>query len=38
MKDQIEKNKTNAIAFYQMAYDGKPREAVEQYVGDAGNT
>ena len=30
----LEKNKKNAIAFYQMAYDGKPRQAVEQYVGD----
>ena len=26
-------NKTNAIAFYKMAYEGNPREAVEKYVG-----
>ncbi len=25
--------KANAIAFYRMAYEGKPKEAVEQYVG-----
>ncbi len=30
----LEKNKENAVAFYQMAYDGKPREAVELYVGN----
>ena len=29
-----ETNKANAIAFYEMAYLGNPREAVEQYVGD----
>jgi predicted SnoaL-like aldol condensation-catalyzing enzyme len=29
-----EKNKRNAIAFYEMAYLGKPREAVQAYVGD----
>ncbi len=27
-------NKRNAIAFYQMAYEGHPKEAVEKYVGD----
>jgi predicted SnoaL-like aldol condensation-catalyzing enzyme len=27
-------NKENAIAFYRTAYQGKPREAVEKYVGD----
>ena len=27
-------NKQNAIAFYQMAYDGNPKKAVETYVGD----
>ncbi len=26
-------NKANAIAFYRMAYEGYPREAVERYVG-----
>lgn len=30
----LAKNKTNAIAFYQMAYEGNPRQAVELYVGD----
>jgi len=30
----LEQNKKNAIAFYQMAYDSQPRQAVEQYVGD----
>lgn len=29
----IEANKNNAIAFYQMAYKGNPRKAVEAYVG-----
>ncbi|MDX1440128.1 MAG: nuclear transport factor 2 family protein [Rubricoccaceae bacterium] len=29
-----EQNKRSAIAFYEMAYMGKPREAVEAYVGD----
>lgn len=28
-----EQNKTNAIAFYRMAYEGNPEEAVEKYVG-----
>ena len=28
-----EENKKTAIAFYQTAYEGKPREAVEKYVG-----
>ncbi|GAB7223443.1 nuclear transport factor 2 family protein [Vibrio sp. B172a] len=30
----IEENKRNAIAFYEMAYRGNPRKAVELYVGD----
>jgi len=30
----IEKNKSNAIAFYKMAYEGEPRKAIENYVGD----
>ena len=34
MKQDLEKNKKNAIAFYQTAYDGNPRKAVEQYVGN----
>ncbi len=29
----LEENKKNAIAFYQMAFDGNPRLAVEKYVG-----
>ena len=29
----IAKNKEKAIAFYRMAYEGKPRKAVELYVG-----
>ena len=29
----LEENKKNAIGFYQMAYDGDPRKAVEKYVG-----
>lgn len=33
MTQNLELNKKNAIAFYQMAYDGAPRKAVEQYVG-----
>ena len=33
MNHDLEKNKQNAIAFYRTAYDGNPREAVEQYVG-----
>lgn len=28
-----EKNKKNAIAFYRMAYEGNPREAIEKYCG-----
>jgi predicted SnoaL-like aldol condensation-catalyzing enzyme len=30
----LELNKNNAIEFYRMAYEGKPREAVNLYVGD----
>ena len=29
----LEANKANAIAFYRMAYEGNPREAVKRYVG-----
>ena len=29
-----EKLKQNAINFYKIAYEGKPREAVEMYIGD----
>ncbi|MDC8003706.1 ester cyclase [Aureisphaera galaxeae] len=30
----LEKNKANAVAFYKMAYEGNPAEAVAKYVGD----
>jgi predicted SnoaL-like aldol condensation-catalyzing enzyme len=30
----LEANKQNAISFYEMAYAGNPRKAVEVYVGD----
>lgn len=30
----ISQNKQNAIAFYKMAYEGNPRQAVAVYVGD----
>lgn len=29
----LEENKSNAIAFYKMAYEGDPKSAIEQYVG-----
>ncbi len=29
----LQENKKNAIAFYKMAYEGNPREAIKQYVG-----
>lgn len=32
--ERLEQNKANAIAFYRMAYEGRPRKAVEEYVGD----
>jgi predicted SnoaL-like aldol condensation-catalyzing enzyme len=31
---RLENNKKNAIAFYQMAYEGNPRKAIELYVGE----
>jgi predicted SnoaL-like aldol condensation-catalyzing enzyme len=34
MNHSLEHNKQNAIAFYKMAYEGKPAEAVTLYVGD----
>ena len=35
MTDKLERNKSTAIDFYSMAFnDGKPAEAVAQYVGD----
>ena len=33
MNEILNQNKTNAIAFYRMAYEGNPREAVELFVG-----
>ena len=30
----LEENKKNAIAFYMMAYQGHPKEAVEKFVGE----
>ncbi len=30
----LEANKSNAIAFYKMAYEGNPREAIQKYVGN----
>ena len=32
MTNNPDQNKQNAIAFYQTAYEGQPRKAVEQYV------
>ncbi len=34
MTQDLEQNKKNAIAYYKMAYEGSPRKAVEQFVGD----
>lgn len=34
MNHNPEANKQNAIAFYRTAYEGNPRSAVAQYVGD----
>lgn len=34
MVHNIEQNKENAQAFYQLAFDGNPKQAVEMYVGD----
>jgi predicted SnoaL-like aldol condensation-catalyzing enzyme len=33
MKEQLKTNKENAIAFYNTAYLGDPKSAVEMYVG-----
>ena len=30
----LEKNKKNAVVFYQTAYEGNPKLAVEKYVGE----
>ena len=29
----LEANKKNAIAFYEMAYNGNPKQAIDQFVG-----
>ena len=34
MTQKIEINRENAIAFYRAAYEGNPRWAVEQFVGE----
>ena len=35
MTDQLEQNKANAMAFYDLMFNqSKPAEAIEQYVGD----
>ncbi|SHG80069.1 nuclear transport factor 2 family protein [Ferrimonas marina] len=34
MGQDLDANKRKAIAFYQTAYDGNPRAAVDRYVGD----
>ncbi|NAS32530.1 hypothetical protein GTQ40_16225 [Flavobacteriaceae bacterium R38] len=30
----VEQNKRNAIAFYKITYEGKPKEAIKHYVGN----
>lgn len=30
----LEENKNNAIAFYKLAFEGNPKKAVEDYIGD----
>lgn len=30
----LKENKKNAIAFYKMAYEGQPKQAIETYVGN----
>lgn len=32
--DNLEQNKQNAIAFYKMAYEGNPKQAVTLYAGN----
>lgn len=34
MENQLNQHKENAMAFYKMAYDGNPSEAVALFVGD----
>ncbi len=32
--DRLAQNKARAIGFYKMAYEGNPKAAIDQYVGD----
>ena len=34
MRSNLQENRKNAIAFYEMAYSGNPLKAVDLYVGD----
>lgn len=34
MSNALEKNKQNAIAFYKMAYEGNPEQAIALYAGE----
>lgn len=34
IEKRIEENKKNTIAFYQTAYEGNPKRAIEEYVGE----
>ncbi|MEL0129990.1 MAG: hypothetical protein VW880_01165, partial [Betaproteobacteria bacterium] len=34
MTQDLEKNKRSAIDFYQLAFEGDPKTAVEKYVGN----
>jgi predicted SnoaL-like aldol condensation-catalyzing enzyme len=34
MSQTLSDNKSNAISFYKMAYEGNPRKAMETYVGE----
>ncbi len=34
MNYKLKQNKQNAVAFYKMAYEGNPKQAVDLYVGD----
>ncbi len=33
MSQNLEANKKNAVAYYQMAFDGNPKQAAELYIG-----
>lgn len=34
MENCLDQNRKNAIAFYKTAYEGEPRKAIEQYIGN----